>query len=102
MTLSPKSFPYLRSQRERRGSRRGYHVCSVCKLTVEPRNGRAHAKACSRRKRQDPALWHLWVADMHGRSIADIRRSLAPAYLRELAQRGYLVHGPLRNRRGEF
>lgn len=66
---TPSDFPVMRTVREWNAiyrGRRGYHVCPVCRLAVEPRNSRAHAKACARRKREAPALWREWRDDMYG------------------------------------
>lgn len=88
----PSEYPVLMTPRERQAIRNGrpYHVCSVCKLTIAPRNGRAHYQACARRKRLDPALWTLWYCDMH--QIPETRRDkmLGPARLAELRERGHL------------
>lgn len=104
MTLGPKSFPSLLSQKQRMKhgyTRRPYHICAVCRLTVEPRNSQRHYRACAKRKSQDPALWNLWRMDMHGYDTKYIRATLPPLYRQELVLRGYLVHGPL-DRRGRF
>jgi hypothetical protein len=103
MTLGPKSFPSLvpPSFYRRHRTARPFHVCRVCGLCVEPRNSRRHASACSRRKRQDPALWAFWRMEMHNYTEQKIRQHLAPGYRRELVERGYLQHGPL-DRRGRF
>lgn len=92
LTLGPSDFPTLRTQQSRRGLSRPYHVCPVCKLTIAPRNGNAHAKACRRRKMQDLALWTLWVCDMHGYDRKATERRLGPKLLAELRERGHLAH----------
>lgn len=93
---TPRDFPSLMSVQQRRSIRNGrpYHVCSVCGLTVEPRNGRAHARKCARLKRQDPALHLLWRLEMRDTSDANIRKSLG-TYRVQLTQRGLLLQGPL-------
>lgn len=102
MTLSPSDFPIMRTPAYRRGyTRRGFHVCPVCHLAVEPRNSRAHAKACARRKRQDPALWLLWKLDMNDTPTGRMRKTLGPIYTQQLVKRGLLAIGPL-NRKGEL
>lgn len=93
---APSDFPVLRTVRSRRGSSRGYHVCGVCGLTVEPRNSRAHHAKCLRLKRADYALWLLWKLDMNDLPAGRMRNALGPALCRQLVERGYLEQGPLR------
>lgn len=96
---SPADFPVLRTQRERHTpglTRRPYHVCRVCGLTVEPRNSRRHAAKCARLKREDPALWTLWCCEMHSVTVAKTRKRLGPGGCRDLVARGHLVQGPVR------
>lgn len=37
-----------------------YKVCPTCRLYCHARNARRHAKACARRKREQPAAWTEW------------------------------------------
>lgn len=90
--LTPRDFPVLRPV----GTfHRPKHRCTVCGLGVEPRNGRAHAKACSRRKQQDPALWLLWKLEMSDVPDVRIRQHLRGVYAQQLVNRGLLPQGPL-------
>lgn len=65
--VSPRDFPVLMTVQQWNrtyGGRRGCVACSVCRLALDPRLANRHAKACMRRKRQDPAMWAEWVTDM--------------------------------------
>jgi hypothetical protein len=74
---TPREFPLLFTRAQARGTRRSWPACPCCHLLIEPRNRARHAKACARRRRENPAMWEHWRADMTGTSTKIIELASA-------------------------